>query len=240
MFLQMRAGVEHLRYGHETIVSRLCVQLQHCSHVEVCLLQPVSRSSLDKSSQGKDYFGVRNVAGVGFSPLLTAGAAEDTINFEGMPFVTHTIWQSYASLMWKRHPLCSMSSSLYAVITGYPRKFQWEVHVDAGSCWHQSVTITGGMGALGSLVGSWAAAQGASHVSLLARSRSNNVAGPALAAAPCSVCMILCDIALQENVHACLQSYCNSISPGPQHVLHASKAYICLTILHPCCYTTVS
>ena len=90
------------------------MQLQHCAHVDVCLLQPVSRSSLDKSSQGKDYFGARNVAGVGFSPLLTAGAAEDTINFEGMPSVTQRTWQSYASLSRKRHPLCSTLPPLYA------------------------------------------------------------------------------------------------------------------------------
>lgn len=106
------------------------MQLQHCAHVEVCLLQPLSRSSLDKSLQGKDYFGARNVAGVGFSPLLTAGAAEDTINTEGMPFVTQTIWQSYASLLREKHPLCSTSPPLYAqelpdIKENFNGKFMW-------------------------------------------------------------------------------------------------------------------
>lgn len=94
-----------------------------CGSVHVCLLQPVSRSSLDISSQGQDCFGARSAAGVCSSPLLTAGAAEDSSNSEGMAFVTQTVWQSYASpLRKKHHLLLIVTIYLCAVIIRYRGK----------------------------------------------------------------------------------------------------------------------
>ena len=91
----------------------------------------------------------------------------------------------------------------------------------AGSCSSQSLAITGGTGALGSLVGSWAAASGASHISLLSRSRLDDCDSAAHSHSS-QISITLCDVTLQEDVSSCLRSS-QSTDPGPQHVLHASK-----------------
>ena len=92
----------------------------------------------------------------------------------------------------------------------------------AGSCSSQSLAITGGTGALGSLVGSWAAALGASHTSLLSRSKLDNSSSADYSSASSQISITLCDVTLQEDVSSCLGSS-QSTNPGPQHVLHASE-----------------
>ncbi len=96
----------------------------------------------------------------------------------------------------------------------------------AGSCWGQSIAITGGTGALGSLVGSWAIASSASHVSLMSRSGAHGGCDSAQASASTQISIMLGDVSLQEDIRTSLQMPEGGIS-GAQHILHASK---------PCAY----
>ena len=92
----------------------------------------------------------------------------------------------------------------------------------AGSGVGQSFAVTGGRGALGSLVGSWAAALGASHVSLLARSAHAAEAHPAARAGVSHISVIMCDVGLQADVSAWLAS-CADRCAVPEHIFHASR-----------------
>ena len=96
------------------------------------------------------------------------------------------------------------------------------MHAIAGSCWGQSIAISGGTGALGGLVGSWAAASGASNVSLMSRSGAHNGCDSAQAAASSQISIMLCDVSLQEDTRTCLQRP-EGVTSGAQHILHASK-----------------
>ena len=82
--------------------------------------------------------------------------------------------------------------------------------------------MTGGTGALGSLAGSWAAALGASHVSLLARSAHAAEAHPVALAGVSHISVIMCDVALQADVSAWLAT-CAANCTLPEHILHASR-----------------
>lgn len=99
----------------------------------------------------------------------------------------------------------------------------------AGSCWGQSFAITGGMGALGSLVGSWAAALGATHVTLMSRSRLHDFSKTVQASASSQISIISCDVSLQGDSSNCLRVY-EGGSPGPQHIVHASEPYAYLSV----------
>ena len=82
--------------------------------------------------------------------------------------------------------------------------------------------MTGGMGALGSLAGSWAAFSGASHVNLLARSAYAAEAHPAALSGVSHISVIMCDLAIQADVSAWLAT-CAAACALPEHILHASR-----------------
>ena len=83
--------------------------------------------------------------------------------------------------------------------------------------------MTGGTGALGSLVGSWAAALGASHVNLLARSaHAAEAHSAALAGGGSHISVVMCDVALQADISAWLAA-CAASCTLPEHILHASR-----------------
>ena len=82
--------------------------------------------------------------------------------------------------------------------------------------------MTGGTGALGSLVGSWAAALGASHVSLLARSAHAAEPRPAALVGGSHISVTMCDVALQADVRPWLATRAARCAL-PEHILHASK-----------------
>ena len=90
------------------------------------------------------------------------------------------------------------------------------MHGIAGLCWGQSIAITGGTGALGSLVGSWVAASGVSHVSLMSRSGAHHGCDSGQASVSSKISITLCDVSLEEDI---------KVVPGAQHILHASKLY---------------
>lgn len=80
--------------------------------------------------------------------------------------------------------------------------------------------VTGGLGALGSLVGSWAAAQGAGHILLLGRSASKSSSGNAslerLKTGATLVTMAMCDVACTDDCAAL-----DRLMHGRPHVFHA-------------------
>ena len=86
----------------------------------------------------------------------------------------------------------------------------------------KNIAVTGGTGALGSLVGSWAAASGAAHINLLARSAHAAGAHPAALAGVSHISVIMCDVALQADVSAWLATYAANCAL-PEHILHASR-----------------
>ena len=94
----------------------------------------------------------------------------------------------------------------------------------------QSIAVTGGTGALGSLVGSWAAALGASHVSLLARSAHAAEAHPAVLAGVRHISVVICDVAIQADVSAWLAT-CAANCALPEHILQASTIPAPLSLL---------
>lgn len=85
-----------------------------------------------------------------------------------------------------------------------------------------SVTVTGGLGALGSLVGSWAAAQGARHVTLLGRTASrptsHNPSLDGLKVSNSLVTLAMCDVAAAGDWGAL-----ETAASGPRHIFHAGK-----------------
>jgi NAD(P)-dependent dehydrogenase (short-subunit alcohol dehydrogenase family) len=87
------------------------------------------------------------------------------------------------------------------------------------------VVVSGGFGALGSLVGSWAAAQGARSILLLGRnaSRSGSAALHSLVRQSEALSLAMCNITATEDCSAvCNQTF---RLHGPHHFMHAGKSH---------------
>ena len=93
----------------------------------------------------------------------------------------------------------------------------------------EAVVISGGMGALGSLVGCWAAAQHAEHILLLGRSgHASCPPGAALARLRSSgacVTMAMCDVAAADDHTAAAQHMHACGHPCRRHFFHAGSRF---------------
>lgn len=92
----------------------------------------------------------------------------------------------------------------------------------------KTVIISGGMGALGSLVGCWAAAQHAQHIRLLGRSghaASSLAALNALRSTAACVTMAMCDLAAADDYSAAARHLLASGQPCRRHFFHAGRGF---------------
>lgn len=131
--------------------------------------------------------------------------------------------------------LCNMAQNTYdhALKTRVSREITSQTYSQrpfltfAGALPGSSVVISGGLGALGSLVGSWAAASGANNLTLLGRSvsRSGNAALERLKTGAAATTFAMCDVSSAEDC----AGICGDLHGPPSPLFfHAGKYAIYL------------